>query len=69
MWGEAVYVRDFMKLDELSPGALLKLAVILHENYESCDLAGVVLDAYDRKAGTGLGDHYVQCLFGDSGPQ
>src|SRR6185295_17808248 len=52
LWGEAVYVRDFMKLGELPPGALLKLAVILHENYGSCDLAGAVLDAHDRQAGS-----------------
>jgi FkbM family methyltransferase len=63
IWGEVVYVRDFMNLEELSAAALLKLAVILHENYGSCDLAGVVLGAYDRKAGTSLTDHYIQCLF------
>lgn len=68
MWGEAVYIRDFMKLGELPAAALLKLAVILHENYDSCDLAAVVLEAYDRKAGTTLTDHYVHCLFGDTDP-
>lgn len=67
LWGEVVYVRDFMKLGELSAAALLKLAVILHENYGSCDLAGAVLDAYDRKAGSGLADHYIEHLFNDSG--
>ena len=66
MWGEAVYVRDFMKLDALSAAALLKLAVILHENYGSCDLAAVVLDAHDRKAGSELTDRYLQCLLGDT---
>lgn len=66
MWGEAVYVRDFMKLGELSAAVLLKLAVILHENYGSCDLAAVVLNAHDRKAGSNLTDHYLQCLFEDT---
>lgn len=66
IWGEAVYVRDFMKLAGLPAAALLKLAVILHENYGSFDLAGVVLDAYDRKAGTDLTDRYIQSLFGDA---
>lgn len=66
MWGEAVYVRDFMKLGELSAAALLKLATILHENYGSCDLAAVVLEAHDRKAGSSLTDHYLQLLFGDT---
>ena len=67
MWGEAVYIRDFMKLGELSPQALLKLAVILHENYEAYDLVGVVLDAHDRKAGTDLADRYVACVFASPG--
>jgi FkbM family methyltransferase len=66
MWGEAVYVRDFTKLGELPAAALLKLATILHENYESCDLAAVVLDAHDRKEGSGLSDRYLQLLFGDT---
>ena len=66
MWGEAVYVRDFTKLGELPVAALLKLATILHENYGSCDLAAVVLDAYDRKAGSGLSDLYLQLLFSDT---
>ena len=46
--------------------ALGKLAVILHENYGSCDLAAVVLDAHDRKAGSELTDRYLQCLLGDT---
>lgn len=66
MWGEAVYVRDFTKLGELSAAALLKLAVILHENYGASDLAAVVLEAHDRKSGAGLTDAYLQCLFGDA---
>ena len=66
MWGEAVYVRDFTKLGELPAAALLKLAVILHENYGSCDLAAVVLDAHDRKAATSLTDRYLECLFDDT---
>ena len=41
LWGDAVYVRDFMAFDRLTPEALLKIAVICHENYESYDLAGV----------------------------
>ena len=67
MWGEAVYVRDFMALDRLTAAMLLKLAVILHENYGSIDLAAVVLEAHDRKAGSSLADSYFQCLFGDTG--
>ncbi|MEW6687846.1 MAG: FkbM family methyltransferase [Pseudomonadota bacterium] len=69
MWGEAVYVRDFRAFDRLGADALLKIAVILHENYGSTDLAAVALAAYDRKAGGALTDHYLELLFAGSGSQ
>lgn len=62
IWGDAIYVRDFMAFDRLSPEALLKIAVICHENYNSYDLVGVALEAYDRKMGTGLQMAYLQAL-------
>ena len=62
LWGDAVYVRDFMAFDRLTPEALLKIAVICHENYESYDLAGVALEEYDRKMGTGLQMGYLLAL-------
>ena len=63
MWGEAVYVRDFRAFELLAPEALLKLAVILHENYGSTDLAARVLAAHDKAAGTDLVDRYLELLF------
>ena len=62
LWGDAVYVRDFMAFDRLTPEALLKIAVICHENYESYDPAGVALEEYDRKMGTGLQIGYLRAL-------
>jgi len=62
LWGDAVYVRDFMTFDTLSPEALLKIAVICHENYSSYDLAGVALEEYDRKMRTGLQMDYLRAL-------
>lgn len=62
LWGDAVYVRDFMTFDTLPPEALLKIAIICHENYESYDLAGVALEDYDRKMGTGLQMDYLRAL-------
>jgi len=62
LWGDAVYVRDFMALDRLAPVALLKLAAMCHENYGSHDLAGVALQEYDRRMGTGLQMEYLQAL-------
>jgi FkbM family methyltransferase len=67
MWGEAVYVRDFRRLDALAPEALLKLALILHDNYGSTDLAAVVLSAHDRLAGGAPADAYLELLFEQPG--
>jgi FkbM family methyltransferase len=66
LWGEAIYVRDFMQFDQLAPMALLKLATILHENYRAYDLAAVSLEAYDRQAGTRLQPTYLQRLVGQA---
>jgi FkbM family methyltransferase len=62
LWGDAIYVRDFMTFDRLAPAALLKLACILHENYHSFDLAAVALEAYDRKTGSRLQKAYLTRL-------
>jgi FkbM family methyltransferase len=62
LWGDAVYVKDFMNFDRLDPAALLKLAAILHENYRSFDFACVALEAYDRQAATQLQRQYTAAL-------
>lgn len=62
LWGEAVYVRDFMQFDGLSGEALLKIATILHENYRSVDLAALALASYDRQHGTELQPAYLKKL-------
>jgi FkbM family methyltransferase len=64
LWGDAVYVRDFMSFDELSGPALLKIATILHETYRSVDLVAVALEAYDRQHGTELQSAYMKKLSG-----
>jgi FkbM family methyltransferase len=67
LWGDAVYVRDFMRFETMPPVALLKLAAILHENYGSFDLAAVALEAHDRVAGSRLHPGYLQALVRGSG--
>jgi FkbM family methyltransferase len=62
LWGEAVYVRDFMSFDGLSGQALLKLATILHETYRSVDLVAIALASYDRQRGTALQPAYLKRL-------
>ena len=62
LWSALVYVRDFMSLDKLSDGQLIKLAVVLHENYGSYDLAAFALWALDRRSGSSIQPRYVQRL-------
>ncbi len=59
LWTEAVYVRDFMALEKLSEKQLLKMAIILHEAYNSCDLVHLCLQARDAKTGDNLADRYL----------
>jgi FkbM family methyltransferase len=67
LWGDAIYVRDFMTFETMPPAGLLKLAAILHENYGSFDLAGVALEAHDRVAGSRLHPNYLQALVRGAG--
>jgi len=60
LWSDAIYVKDFMRLAELPTAKLLKLAVILHENYKSLDLVSVVLEDIDKKEGTILQPTYLK---------
>ncbi len=48
-WADAVFVRDFTRLAELSAEQLLKYAFIVHGVYGSFDLALRVLMEYDRR--------------------
>lgn len=62
LWGDAIYVRNFMSFDRLSGEALLKLATILHANYRSVDMAAAILAAYDQQNGSSLQQSYIQKL-------
>ncbi len=64
LWGDAIYVRDFMAFDQLTPAQLLKLATILHVNYRSFDLAAAALGACDRQTGGQVFQDYVRALTG-----
>lgn len=62
LWAEAVFVKDFMHLDRLTDVQLLKLATILHYNYQSIDLAAFALRHYDLIRGTQIEPRYLQLL-------
>src|SRR5205085_1044146 len=62
LWADAVFVRDFTKVDALNDEQLLKSAAILHEAYRSYDLAYFLLSHYDRRRNTNLANSYAQIL-------
>lgn len=62
LWGDVVYVRDWMKFDQVPPLKLVKLAVLLHDLYESYDLAHVAFAAADSQSGTNYAENYAKWL-------
>jgi hypothetical protein len=48
IWADVIYVKNMMELDNYPPEKLLKLAIILHDVYESFDLAYYILQHYDK---------------------
>lgn len=61
-WTDAIFVKDFTKMDQLSPEKLKKLALVLHDVYSSFDLVLLALQAYDTASGTTLAGQYPQFL-------
>ncbi len=59
LWADAIFVRDFTRLEALSDDELLKAAAILDVVYASYDLVGLLLAEYDRRAKTGVRQAYV----------
>lgn len=49
VWSDAVFVRDFTKLDRMSDAQLMKAAMILHDCYMSYDLVMRFLLELDRR--------------------
>lgn len=64
LWSDVIFVRDFTKLNILTPQQLLKMAVIMHDVYHSLDLAHLVLQEYDRQKQTRLAQAYLARLTG-----
>ncbi len=58
-WTDAIYIRDFTRLDLLTTDQLLKLALILHDCYESFDLVAHLLTEYDKRMHTQLSPTYL----------
>jgi protein O-GlcNAc transferase len=59
LWADAVYVRDFMKFEDLADNKLIKLAVILNDVYQSFDYCYYILAHLDKKNGSSFAADYV----------
>jgi|SRR5271157_82161 len=64
LWADAVYIRPPMSWGALSSEQLLKLAVILHQLYDSADFCACLLAAYDRREGTAFAVAYTGAVRG-----
>jgi hypothetical protein len=53
-----------MKLDRMSDIQLLKLAIILHEVYQSFDACAFVLPQYSKRRQDDLASKYIRHLTG-----
>ncbi len=63
LWSDAVYVKDWMKLEELSPLQLTKYAILAHEVVRSYDLVHLILSTLDRISGSSYLTKYEDRLF------
>lgn len=61
-WADAVFVRDFTRLESLSDEQCLKAALICHDLYGSADLVVRLLMEVDRRTGSGHVQTYMQAL-------
>ncbi len=68
LWADVTYVKDFTRLAMLDSEQLIRMAVILHEVYESFDLAALCFQHYDAKMKTKLWGVYMQRLLGGAKP-
>jgi len=62
MWTDAIFVRDFSRLDAYSDDGLIKAATILHTVYQSFDLVGLLLREHDLRRDGALWDRYEAWL-------
>jgi FkbM family methyltransferase len=62
LWADAIFVRDFTRLDSYSDDALLRAVAILDLVYASYDLPVLLLGEYDRRRQTKLRQSYIEVL-------
>lgn len=68
LWADAVYVRDFTRMDRLSLEQLKAAGAILHYLYQSIDLAMAFFQEADARSGSQLAPLYLQQICGRRAP-
>jgi FkbM family methyltransferase len=62
LWADAIYVRDFTQPGKLTARQLMAMAGILHDCYQSYDLALHLLQEFDKKTGKSVAPGYLPAL-------
>lgn len=62
LWGDAIFIRDFRRLDRLRPEELLKFAILAHVICGSSDLALHCLQACDARLLSEMSSAYLDLL-------
>lgn len=62
VWADAVFVRDYARARLMPEGQLLAMAAILHDCYQSVDVAHHLLTHHDRLTGRKLAQTYLTGL-------
>ncbi|MCW6511355.1 FkbM family methyltransferase [Lichenifustis flavocetrariae] len=62
LYADAIFIKDFTRLNRFSAPQLLKTAAILHDCYRSTDLVIYLLAEYDRRTATTLADRFMTNL-------
>lgn len=62
LWADAIYARDWMRLELLTPLQLKKYALLAHDVIESPDLAHLALLEFDKQERQGLAQRYLDRL-------
>jgi FkbM family methyltransferase len=62
LWADALFVKDFTRLERLSERQLLAMATIMHDCYQSYDLVLHLLGEFDARKKTQLAATYLSGL-------
>lgn len=65
LWTDAVYVKKFTEFSQLSTESLIKIAIIMHDLYDSYDLALLALKEVDQKENLDFHEFYLNILLGE----